>query len=174
MDSHETYGEARWYAVRTNPKQEERADSNLRAWQVETFTPRIKERRYTQTRGVKYLYKPLFPQYIFARFDARRLLHKVCFTRGVNSVVSFGSDPTPVDNEIIDLIRAQVGADGFIVLGEKFKAGDQVIIKDGPLKNLTGIFEREVNESDRVMILLTTLKYQGHLLLEREFVKKIN
>jgi len=35
----------RWYVIYTHPKQEERVDKNLRAWQVETFFPKIKERR---------------------------------------------------------------------------------------------------------------------------------
>ena len=48
------------------------------------------------------------------------------------------------------------------------------IIKWRPLKNFVGIFERDVKDSDRVMILLNTLKYQAHLLLERELVKKIS
>lgn len=174
MDVHDTDGGARWYAIHTNPKQEDRVDSNLRAWRVETFAPRIKERQYTRAGEAKYRFKPLFPQYIFARFDAERMLHKIGFTRGVHCVVSFGSDPTPVDDEIIAFIQAQVGEDGYIDLSERFKAGDQVIIKGGPLKDFVGIFEREIKESERVVILLTTLKYQGRVLLDRDFVKKIN
>jgi len=174
VDLHETSGEARWYAIHTKPKQEERADSNLRAWKVETFTPRVKERRYTRTGGVKYQLKALFPQYIFARFDASRLLRKVYFTRGVHGVVHFGSDPVPVDNEIIAVMNSPVGVDGLIDLSEKLKAGDRVIITDGPLKNFVGMFERGDKESDRVMILLTTLKYQGHMSLERSLLKKID
>ena len=175
MNVHHKSGAERWYAIHTKPKQEGRADDNLRAWGVETFTPRIGERRYTPVGQVKNELKPLFPQYIFARFDARCMLHQVCFTRGIHDVVRFGGDdPTPIDNEIIAIIRSRVGADGLIDLSEKFKAGDRIVIKDGPLKNFIGIFERDVKESDRVMILLSTLKYQAHLLLERGLVKKIN
>ena len=174
MDLHEPSGGARWYVIQTKPKQEERAGSNLRAWKVETFTPRVKERRYTRLGGVKYQLKALFPQYIFARFDASRLLHRVYFTRGVHGVVHFGRDPAQVDDEIIAIINSQVGTDGVIDLSEKFKAGDRVIITDGPLKDFVGIFERGDKESDRVMILLTTLKYQGHISLERALLKKIS
>jgi len=168
-------GTARWYAIHTKPKQEVRAHSNLHARGVETFTPRVGERRYTPTGDVKNEIKPLFPQYIFARFDASRMLHQVCFTRGIHSVVRFGgADPTPIDNEIIAIIQSRAGADGIIDLSKKFKAGDRIIIKDGPLKNFIGIFERHVKESDRVIILLNTLKYQAHLSVGRELVKKID
>ena len=175
MDVLKKSGAARWYAIHTKPKQEGRADGNLRAWGVETFTPRIGECRYTSAGHVKKELKPLFPQYIFARFDAKHMLHQVCFTRGINSVVRFGGEhPTPIDNEIIAIIRSRAGADGLIDLSEKFKAGDRLVIKEGPLKNFVGIFERNVKDSDRVMILLNTLKYQAHLSLERKLVKKIS
>ena len=32
-----------WYAVYTKPKEEERAESNLRAWGVKTLMPKFKE-----------------------------------------------------------------------------------------------------------------------------------
>src|SRR5262245_34582992 len=76
----------RWYVVHTNAKQEDRAANNLRAWQVETFSPRMKERRYNQfTNEPILMTRPLFPRYIFARFEADQLLHKVSNTRGVHS-----------------------------------------------------------------------------------------
>ena len=36
---------ASWYAVLTKPKQEQRAETNLRAWDIEAFTPKFKDRR---------------------------------------------------------------------------------------------------------------------------------
>ena len=35
-----------WYAIHTHPKQENRAESNLQAWNVETFIPRIRDCRF--------------------------------------------------------------------------------------------------------------------------------
>ena len=99
----------RWYAIHTNSKQEERANSNLRAWGVETLNPLLKERTVNQYTGKpSYVVKALFPRYIFAQFVARDLLHKVCFTRGVYNVVSFGDHPSPVDDEIIDYIQMRI------------------------------------------------------------------
>jgi transcriptional antiterminator RfaH len=163
-----------WYALRTHPQQEERANSNLLAWGVETFSPRIKERRLNPFTGAPTsITKPLFPRYIFARFKAHSLLHKVCFTRGVQSVVSFGGKPTVIDDDIIKFIEAQVDVDGFVKIGEELKYGDSVQIKDGPFKSLTGMFERKAKDSDRVMILLTTINYQGRIMVERQQVARI-
>ena len=162
-----------WYAVRANPQQEERANDNLRAWGVETFSPRLRQGRRNQFTGATTFFgKPMFPGYIFARFDAARLLHKVWYTRGVHSVISFGGSASPIDDEVIDLLRAQVGEDGFVQLGDELKRGDKIVVTDGPLKNFVGVFERRMKGSERVMVLLDTVSYQGRLAVERNTVKK--
>lgn len=164
----------RWYAVYTHLKQEDRAASNLQAWRVETFNPKLRTYRYNQFSGKPTtIINSLFPRYIFAKFKASELLQKVWFTRGVHSVVNFGDYPAPIDNEIISLIQSRIDKEGFVRVGETFKPGDRVEIKEGPLRNFTGIFEREMNESDRVMILLTTINFQGRVAVEREMVGKL-
>ena len=89
-------------------------------------------------------------------------------------MVSFGNCPTSVDDKIIDIIQLRVGEDGFVKIGDKLKYGDKVIIKDGPLKSFVGIFEREVKEAERIMMLLTTVSYAGRVIVERDLVRKIS
>jgi transcription elongation factor/antiterminator RfaH len=174
MGNEKAGGAQHWYAIYTHPKQESRAEYNLRAWNVETFNPKLKERQqHTFTGAPTFVVKQLFPRYIFARFDAEALLHKVWFTRGVHSVVSFGDEPAAIEDEVIDFIRSKNGADGFINLSEELRAGSKVVIKDGPLRNLAGIFELEVKDSTRVIILLEAISYQGRVVVEREQVRKV-
>jgi transcriptional antiterminator RfaH len=161
-----------WYVVRTHPKQEERAESNLLAWKLETFLPRLKERR-GNSGASPCIIKPLFPQYMFARFDLGSMLHKVRFTRGVHSIVTFGSGPTPVAPEIISIIKDRLGDDGFLELSNDLKPSDEVIITEGPFQNISGIFKRELKDCDRVMILLETLSYQAHVIVEKRLVQKV-
>ena len=162
-----------WYVVHTNPKQEDRADSNLRCWGVETLHPKLKTRRVNEFTGVPtYITKPLFPRYIFARFDARRQLAKISFTRGVHHVVSFGGQPTPVEDEIIEIISARSDPNGFVKVGEDLKQGDKVVIKAGPLRDFEGVFERELNDNERISVLLTTISYQGRVVVKRELLER--
>ena len=166
---------SRWYVIQTKPKQENRAASNLNAWRVETFVPKVrKSRKHSYEGGTSYSTKPLFPRYIFARFQVSSLLHKINFTRGVSRVVSFGGAPTQVDDEVIDLIQSQAGNDGLIRIGEELRYGDRVMIKEGPFSSLTGIFEREIKDSERVRILLTAVNYQSHIIVDRELLIKLN
>src|SRR6476620_877150 len=103
MNADSVFDRPRWFAVCTNPKQEERTCHNLHVSTIESFNPRIQERRRNQFTGAGTLISTsLFPRYIFARFVARNFLRTVSFTRGVLRVVSFNSKPIPIDDEVID------------------------------------------------------------------------
>jgi transcriptional antiterminator RfaH len=163
-----------WYAIHTHPKQENRAEKNLQAWNVETFFPRIRDCRFNEFTGEpSYFIKPLFPGYFFARFALNNLLHKVRFTRGVHSVVCTGIDPAPVDGRMIEIIAAQIDATGFVSLGADLEPGAKVLIQAGPFKGLTGIFEREVSAADRIKILLDCVSFQTRVEVERIHVKAL-
>lgn len=146
----------RWYAVQTKSKNEVRAEVNLRRWGVETLAPTIQERTRSRRASATYRVAPLFPNYIFARFCADLLASKVRLTRGVRRVVGFGEAATPIDDQIIDLIRSRLSEDGCIRLPEA-RQGDTVQIVSGPLASIAGVFEREMPARDRVVILLWTM-----------------
>lgn len=162
----------RWYVVYTRPKQEFRADSNLKMWGIETFNPRTKEKARAQDKTPRSS-RQLFPRYLFARF-AFEDLHKITFTRGVQSVVSFGNKPTPVDDAVISLIQSRQGEDGFVRFNDEFTTGDHVRINAGRFAGLEGIFDRSLNGSERVSLLLSTVALQGRLIIERDYVVKLN
>jgi transcription antitermination factor NusG len=160
-----------WYAVYTNPKQERRAESNLNAWGIETLYPKIKKRRSNAFTGLPvYETAPLFPRYIFARFCADKFMHKVCFTRGVKSVVSFDNVPARVEDEAIALIKSNIDKAGFAQIGEPFKAGDRLLIQAGPLRGLVGVFERQMKDSERISLLLDAVSYQSRMIVGRNLV----
>jgi transcriptional antiterminator RfaH len=162
-----------WYVLHTHPKQEDRANSNLRVWGVETLHPKLKTRRVNEFSGaVTYLTKPMFPRYIFAKFDARKQLAKISFTRGVHHVVSFGGQPTWVEDEIIQIMSARIDENGFVRIGDDLKQGDRVVIKAGPLRDFEGVFERELNDSERISVLLTTISYQGRVVVNRDLLER--
>ena len=162
-----------WYVVHTHPQQEERAGANLRNWGIETLTPKLRVKRYNEfTSKVTRMPRPLFPSYIFARFRFNAEYHRVRFTRGVHSVITFTGTPTPVEDEIINLIQSRIGGDGFVKTLEELKAGDEVIIKEGRFKDFCGVFECQMQDTDRVRILLNTVNFQAHVVVERDLVRK--
>jgi transcriptional antiterminator RfaH len=175
MSNQRTWSDLCWYLVQTHPRQEDRAENNLKSLGIETLAPRFKDsRRNFYTGEVTLHAKPLFPSYIFAKFIANDLYQKVLYTRGIRRLVSFGDSPTVVDEEIIAMIRSRMSEDGFARIDEDLKPGDQVIIMDGPLRTFAGIFELEAKSADRVKILLLAVSYQAHIEIERDMVKKMS
>src|SRR5215468_8378498 len=121
-----------WHLIHTRPKQEARAEYNLMTLNIETYTPMYKAKRVNQYTGkIDYRAKPLFPRYLFARFSINDLYHKVCFTRGVRSLVCYDNYPPEIDEEVIAMIQSREGKDGFVRIDEEFSAGDEVIITNG-------------------------------------------
>lgn len=162
-----------WYVLHTHLKQEERANENLKFWGVETLHARLRTRRYNEFTGAPtYITQPLFPRYLFAKFNARAVLPKIRFTRGIQNVVCFGESPAQVDQDIIDIIRARIDENGFVKGNDELKPGDKVMINTGAMKNLEGIFERRTKGSDRITILLTAIEYQGRLVVSRDQVER--
>ena len=165
---------SQWYVVHTNPRQEERANNNLRAWGVETLNPKLRTRRYNEFTGApSTITQPLFPRYLFARFNAEKQLAKIWFTRGVHDVVCFGGSPALVDEDIIALLRSRIDEDGFVKTIDDLKRGDKVKIKAGPMRNFMGVFEHELKASERILVLLSSINYQGHLVVGRNLVEKV-
>jgi len=163
-----TADSCRWYVVQSKPKQEVRADANLRRWGLDTITPLIRGSRVSPASDQRV--SPLFPGYLFARFPLA-LLAKVRLTRGVSNVVGFGECATPIDDGVIELIRSRIGSDGFLQLAEP-RPGDLVRITHGPLRSLVGVFEKEMRGRDRVLILLTALGAQTRVQLAKAHIRK--
>lgn len=162
-----------WYAIHTKPKEEARAGSNLRGWRVETFMPLIKEQRHHPFTGKALnIVKPLFSRYIFARFSPE-MSSKIRYTRGVQTIVGYGDEPSLIDDEIIQMIKARM-ENGYVKIEDRFETGDAVRIKDGPLKNFIGVFVRQTNNAYRVMVLLDTINYQPNVVVQRELLTRVD
>lgn len=176
-NNEKTFDEARytdqWYVINTHSQQESRTELNFKAWQLETFLPMARYRRQSYYNvKLPFVIKPLFPGYLFAKFDANLMIHKVRFTRGVRSVVSFGEIPAVVNEEIINIIKSRISADGLVDLNEELVCGDKVIIEKGLFRKFEGIFVENLTDSERIKILLNTIDYQAHILIDRQYVRK--
>jgi transcriptional antiterminator RfaH len=141
---------------------------------VECFNPKIKECRRNPFTGIAtFIAKPLFSRYIFSRFIARTLLHQISFTRGVHRVVGFNGKPVPIDDNVIDFFKSRMDKNGFLEI-EPLKPGDKIRIKSGPWQELVGVVERDLTASERVVILMTSINFQGRLTVDKDLVEKLS
>jgi len=147
---------ADWYVIQTKAGDEGRAEINLSHQGIETFLPLYKVHQFNFGRVVEKK-KPLFPNYLFARFDLSIHYYKVKWTRGVSRIVGFGDSPSPVPEEVIKAIKNRIGKDNLIELDDHWQEGDRVQVISGPLKGLQGLFQKRLSDRERVRILLDML-----------------
>ncbi len=161
-----------WFAVQAKPASEALAESTLRSLDVETLYPRVQKAVRRRGRKSRILKKPFFPGYLFARFAPEESLRAVTYSRGVTRVVGTKQHPLPVEDAIIDGIKERMDAWGCVTLEEHvLKAGDAVDITDGPFCGWSGVFERDLSDGERVVILLQALE-QGRLVIGRNSVER--
>jgi len=161
-----------WYVIQTKPKKEEEAASFLSTRGVEIFNPLIETFSVRNGRINKDL-KPLFPSYIFGKFELEQDYPLVRWARGVKKVLGFGGYPIPVAEEVIQIIKDRTDTDGIVRRRSDFRPNDVVRIKSGPLKDLSGIFERWVSDNERVRILLSLIGYQPAVELHYSIIEKV-
>ncbi len=161
-----------WYAIHTKPRQESMAQQSLLREGIETYFPKLKRRR-TIRRVRKWVTGPLFPCYIFARFDAIQSGRLVKFANGVTNIVSFGGKPAIVDEAIITAIHEHSEEDVVVIQPPTLKPGDVVEIQEGPLRGLQGVFEREMSDHERVVILLQTLAGGARMEVTLDQLEKV-
>ena len=158
-----------WYAVRTKPNHERQAELSVQRLGVETFYPQMKQRRVIRRRE-QMIIGSLFPGYLFARLNLAIHYRAAKYARGVLDLVAFGSIPAIVDDEIIEGMRARL-RDGCLTLpAPALTPGEVVRIQAGPLQGLEAVFEREMSDHQRVVLLLRTLTYQARVVLPFEQV----
>ena len=148
----------RWYIVHTQPNGEERARHNLERQGFAVYLPKyLKHRRHA--RRVEHVRRPLFPRYLFVRFDADTAQWRsINGTFGVAHLVSNGNEPIPVSDGIVDAIQARHNADELVILHtpDSFAPGQKLEIVDGPFAWHTGLFQR-LSDNERVVLLLDLL-----------------
>ena len=153
-----------WYAISTKPHQEKQAELHIKQCGIECFLPLLKESKIIR-RTRKTVIEPLFPGYLFARFDLDKHYRAVSYATGVRKIVGFGSGPIELDATMIDAIKQRLN-NGYVTLPlERFKMGQIVHIKGGPLAGLEAVFMREMTDRNRVLLLLNTLEFHAKVTL---------
>lgn len=126
-----------WFALQVRGQREEAAANHLEGKGYELFLPMYRSRRAWSDR-VKEVELPLFPGYLFCRFDLLDRL-PILQTPGVISIVGHGRMAIAVDEGEIRAIQTLI-ASGLPNRSWPFmKTGDRVQIQSGPLRGLEGI-----------------------------------
>ena len=146
-----------WFLIRTKPTKERWVRERLSQILPEAFLPLLRA-RVPRWGRLTWSVMPLFPGYVFARFNLEANYFDVKYVSGVHGLVSAGKDPLVVPRTIIDEIKRR-GVNGTVQIQEKpFGKGEHVRVVEGPFRGFEAIFERYLSSAERVAILLHSVE----------------
>ena len=160
-----------WYAIRTQSKFESPVSAALRGKGYQEFLPLYHSRRRWSDR-VKELDLPLFPGYVFCRFDLRDRLLPILTTPGVVAILGAGKTPVPISAEEIAAVRAIVCSGLPARPWPCLTCGSRVLIEYGPLAGIEGIALR-VDKVFRLVVSVHLLQRSVAVEIDRDWVRPI-
>jgi transcriptional antiterminator RfaH len=143
-----------WYLVYTKPRQEKIALEELENQDYIVYLPLINVEKIV--RGTRTLARePLFARYLFIRLDTlgTKSWAPIRSTKGVANLVSFGTNPVPVADDLVNAIEAGL-QEAPVVLHHK--QGELVIITSGPFRGIEAVFQT-YDGDHRAVILLSLM-----------------
>ncbi|MFN3656991.1 MAG: transcription termination/antitermination protein NusG [Pseudolabrys sp.] len=153
-----TQQELRWYVVQAQPHAEGKAAVNLARQGFEPYLPRFLKRR-RHARRIESVLAPLFPGYLFVKFDIdTQRWRSIQSTFGVSRLVCNGDKPAFVPEGVVAGLKMREQEDGIVQLdpAPRFDRGERVRIVDGVFAACLGLYEG-MTDRDRVAVLLDLL-----------------
>ncbi len=159
-----------WYALRVKSNFEKAAKASLEGKGYEVYAPFYSRRRRWSDRD-HLTESPLFPGYVFARFDARERL-PLLITPGVVHVVPPNRVPIEVDDEELRAVQVILRS-GLPVEPHRFlNVGQRVMIERGALSGIEGIL-LEVKKAYRLVVSVTLLNRSVSVEIDRDWVRAV-
>jgi transcription antitermination factor NusG len=156
-----------WYAIRVRLFREQVVQTFLRERGYEVLLPLQRCRRKWSDR-VKHVEVPLFPGYLFCRFDVRERL-PILMIPSVAHIAGLGRTPVPVEEREIADIQTVVRS-GLLAFPHPFiQVGQRVSIEYGPLRGLNGVLV-ELKKGHRVVVSVTLLQRSLAVDIDREWI----
>ena len=151
------HSEAPWYVVWSEARAEKKVADRLTAMGYAVWLPTVTERHRWSDRW-KMVTTPLFPGYLFAATGEGYV--PLLKTPGVLTLVKEGLRPAEFTTAyIMDLRRViedPATAVEALSLDERFVAGDDVLVREGPLAGFRGTVT-EVRGSRRLILYISSI-----------------
>lgn len=157
-----------WYCIHTRPQKEHSTCQYFQeSLDLETYAPRLREQRIIR-RARRIVARPLFPRYVFCRFEPALHYRAVRYAPEVIDIVHCGAAPIIVSDHLVEELRGWAGEDlDRSLLKPALRPGDLVIIGGGPLLGLRAVVQHEMSANDRVAVLLSFLDCGARAVLPR-------
>jgi transcriptional antiterminator NusG len=160
-----------WYAVRVRSRSETSVAAYLRNQGLEAFLPTYEDTRRWSDR-VRRVELPLFPGYLFCRFDPLVRL-PILKAPGVIHVVGVGRQPVPVDDAEIAAVQMVVRSGLPRQPWPYLHVGQRVRVESGALSGLEGVLLNLKGEH-RVVVSVTLLQRSVSLEIDTSWAQPIS
>ena len=159
-----------WFGIHTRSNHEKVTASVLSFKGYDQYLPTYKLRKRWSDRVVE-TEKPLFPGYVFCRFDPK-IRMPILTTPGVVSIVGFGNDPAPIDDHEIDAVYAVLKSGLHMEPCPFLREGQRIRVNQGSLTGLEGILTRKKSEW-RMVVSVAMLQRSISVEIDREWITSI-
>ena len=142
-----------WFVLQFKSNSHHLAEKNLNRQGFETFLPLHETTSRRLSRFINTS-KPLFPGYMFIRFDkAESEWHKINSTYGVSRIITFNSILKSIPTIFVDHLMERYDLSGKLIPIKKLRKGDQVTVLKGPFANFIATVEK-YEADERICILM--------------------
>jgi len=160
-----------WFALQVRMRHETLVTEHLSGKGYEWFLPLYKSRKHWSDR-VKEVKLPLFPGYLFCRFDTQNRL-PILKTPGVTQIVGYNHTPVAVDENEIAAIRALVASGVPNFPCAYVELGSRVKIESGALRGMEGILT-ELKGKRRLVLSVTLLQRSVAVEIDSDAISVIH
>ena len=151
-----------WFILQFKSNSHHLAAKNLNRQGFETFLPLHETTSRRLSRFINTS-KPLFPGYMFIRFDrAESEWHKINSTYGVSRLITFNSILKSIPKIFVENLMSRYDLSGNLLPVEKLKKGDQVKILKGPLASFIATVEK-YEDDQRIWVLMDLMGRQSKI-----------
>lgn len=160
-----------WFGIHVKSRCEALAHHELSLRGLEAFLPLQRVKRRWSDR-VKTIDVPLFPGYLFCRFDLSGRV-RVLNAPGVAHIVGAGFNPIPISETEIRSIQTMVASKAILVPWPYLQLGQRVRIDYGPLAGVEGVVIRAEDGRSRVVVSVTLLQRSIATEIDRDWIGRV-
>ena len=162
-----------WFLVRSKPRQESVALTQLARQGYESYLPLFAAEKLVRRKST-LVQEPMFARYLFVRLDTTgqgQSWSPIRSTVGVSELVCFGSRPARVDDALIATLREREATQQASPT-TLFAHGDSVRITEGAFVGLEAIYQMNDAEG-RSMVLLDLLSKPVAMTIDAASLRKV-
>jgi transcriptional antiterminator RfaH len=162
-----------WFLLRSKPRQESVALTNLVRQGYESYLPLFAAEKLVR-RKPAIVQEPMFARYLFVRLDITgqgQSWSPIRSSIGVSELVRFGSQPARVDESLIATLRERESVQQ-VDPKALFTAGNSVLITAGAFAGLEAIYQMN-NAEGRAMVLLDLLSKPVAMTIDAASLRKV-